>query len=93
MPCGFCSKSIEGLKEITKPPKKEIPGDNIPEGFKMPQISLGSSKIFQCQLCEEYWVSEIKFTLKTPAVGGMFPGFVSKIVNTPRGYNLANIEV
>lgn len=95
MSCGFCSKSIEGLKEITKPPKKEIPEDNTLEGFEMPQISLGLltlGKIFQCQLCEEYWVSEVELTLEPLAEGDTFPRFASKTINTPRGYNLANIH-
>ena len=90
MPCGFCSKSIEGLKKITQPPKKKSPGDSV---FADLEISLNTADIFQCQLCGEYWVSEVKFAFGPPSEDNIFPDIVSEVVNTPRGYNLAGIEI
>ncbi len=87
MPCGFCSKSIEGLKETTKPSEEKSSADMF-FAHRSP-----ADKIFQCQMCGEYWVSEVVLTWGPPTEGDTFPSIVSKTVNTPRGYNLANIDV
>jgi len=74
MACGFCRKSLEGLKVIEKPKDKEKELDGIDQLLSELKIeSFGSDpkdKVVQCQMCQEYWREESDIVIKAPPEGG-----------------------
>ena len=103
MSCNFCRDSIEGLKEVEIPPKKDAPltFSPTPQGagglILSPDFAgISNGKLYRCQWCTEYWHKKSKLKMIQTDPGDGTPGFGSDFfwVNeaVPMGYDLDKIK-
>lgn len=105
MSCNFCRDSIEGLKEVEIPSKKNAPltFSSIPQGSGGLTISpdfagIGSkSRLYQCQWCTEYWHKKLRLKIAKEATdieifgAGLEFNFIEEAI--PMGYDLNKINI
>jgi len=67
MACGFCRKSLEGLRPIEKPKPEKEPSEVGKMLFDLKIDIFDSelaSEVVQCQMCEEYWRKDFDIVVK-----------------------------
>jgi len=106
MACGFCRKSLEGLKIIEKPKEKQKESNNINKFLsEISRRLFGLDPVyetFQCQMCQEYWRKISKIVIKGEEERNLIdsdiflfamdmPEFVAQTKVMPLGYDKSKI--